>query len=174
MVEILLWKNSYGDHVHRIGQSRPVKIHVPMAIHPEYQEHSFDYLLHSLMRRSESSPPVLRYGRWATLTDAELQRMVAEVAGSGGDQSRPPRQTRCLDGTASQRSLGRQMVHSHISDLDLTLRLSYPAIRIEVAAGLASARASARPTAGCPDWLPSRSSLGENVGCALRLMVCGQ
>lgn len=40
-----------NDRVHRIGQTRPVTVHVPMAIHPGYQHNSFDCLLHSLMTR---------------------------------------------------------------------------------------------------------------------------
>ncbi|WP_297778217.1 DEAD/DEAH box helicase [uncultured Roseovarius sp.] len=40
-----------NDRVHRIGQTRPVTVHVPMAIHPGYQHNSFDCLLHSLMAR---------------------------------------------------------------------------------------------------------------------------
>ncbi len=40
-----------NDRVHRIGQTKPVEIHVPMAIHPGYREGSFDCLLHSLMQR---------------------------------------------------------------------------------------------------------------------------
>jgi len=40
-----------NDRIHRIGQTRPVTIHVPMAIHNGFREHSFDCLLHSLMQR---------------------------------------------------------------------------------------------------------------------------
>lgn len=40
-----------NDRVHRIGQTRPVTVHVPMAIHSGYQHNSFDCLLHSLMAR---------------------------------------------------------------------------------------------------------------------------
>jgi len=40
-----------NDRVHRIGQTRPVSIHIPMALHSGYQEHSFDCLLQSLMSR---------------------------------------------------------------------------------------------------------------------------
>jgi superfamily II DNA or RNA helicase len=40
-----------NDRVHRIGQARPVTVHVPMAIHPQYREDSFDCLLQSLMGR---------------------------------------------------------------------------------------------------------------------------
>ena len=39
-----------NDRTHRIGQTRPVTVHVPMAIHPEYVVTSFDCLLHDLMR----------------------------------------------------------------------------------------------------------------------------
>ncbi|MCC5795679.1 MAG: DEAD/DEAH box helicase [Chromatiales bacterium] len=38
-----------NDRVHRIGQSRSVTVHIPMAIHPGYLHKSFDCLLHSLM-----------------------------------------------------------------------------------------------------------------------------
>ena len=40
-----------NDRVHRIGQELPVTVHMPMAVHPAYREHSFDCLLHSLMNR---------------------------------------------------------------------------------------------------------------------------
>ncbi|MBY2964301.1 DEAD/DEAH box helicase [Rhizobium leguminosarum] len=40
-----------NDRVHRIGQGRPVTVHVPMAVHEGYREHSFDCLLQSLMMR---------------------------------------------------------------------------------------------------------------------------
>ncbi|MDW9567244.1 ATP-dependent helicase [Sinorhizobium meliloti] len=40
-----------NDRVHRIGQSRPVTVHLPMAVHEAYQEQSFDCLLQSLMMR---------------------------------------------------------------------------------------------------------------------------
>lgn len=40
-----------NDRVHRLGQTREVTIHVPLAIHPNYREQSFDLLLQSLMQR---------------------------------------------------------------------------------------------------------------------------
>ena len=40
-----------NDRVHRIGQTKPVSVHVPIAIHPDYRENSFDCLLQSLMQR---------------------------------------------------------------------------------------------------------------------------
>ncbi|RWR01442.1 hypothetical protein ED28_13185 [[Pantoea] beijingensis] len=43
-----------NDRVHRIGQKYPVHIHMPMAIHAGYQEHSFDCLLQGLMSRKRN------------------------------------------------------------------------------------------------------------------------
>ncbi|MGK7663524.1 MULTISPECIES: DEAD/DEAH box helicase [unclassified Marinovum] len=40
-----------NDRVHRIGQSKPVSVHIPMALHPELGAQSFDGLLQSLMQR---------------------------------------------------------------------------------------------------------------------------
>jgi helicase-like protein len=40
-----------NDRAHRIGQARPVTVHLPLAIHPEYRSQSFDCLLERLMRR---------------------------------------------------------------------------------------------------------------------------
>ena len=44
-----------NDRVHRLGQTHPVSIHVPMAIHPGFRENSFDCLLHSLMQRKRKA-----------------------------------------------------------------------------------------------------------------------
>lgn len=40
-----------NDRVHRIGQTLPVSVHIPMALHPELGAQSFDSLLQSLMQR---------------------------------------------------------------------------------------------------------------------------
>ncbi|MCA0045324.1 DEAD/DEAH box helicase [Celeribacter litoreus] len=40
-----------NDRVHRIGQERPVSVHIPLALHPELGAQSFDSLLQSLMQR---------------------------------------------------------------------------------------------------------------------------
>ena len=39
------------DRVYRIGQPREVHVYYPMAIHPDYPDHSFDSRLHSLLER---------------------------------------------------------------------------------------------------------------------------
>lgn len=39
------------DRVYRIGQTRPVHVYYPIAIHPTLEEHSFDLKLHALIER---------------------------------------------------------------------------------------------------------------------------
>lgn len=43
-----------NDRVYRIGQDKPVYIHIPMAIHPGYEEASFDMTLNSLLQRKRA------------------------------------------------------------------------------------------------------------------------
>lgn len=67
-----------NDRVHRIGQTRPVTVHVPMAIHPEYQQNSFDCLLHSLMTRKRRLASSALWPMGDTEEDAgHLQQMLA-------------------------------------------------------------------------------------------------
>jgi hypothetical protein len=40
-----------NDRTHRIGQTRPVTVHLPMAVHPDLGPASFDCLLHRLISR---------------------------------------------------------------------------------------------------------------------------
>ncbi|MCA8926997.1 MAG: DEAD/DEAH box helicase [Alphaproteobacteria bacterium] len=72
-----------NDRVHRIGQIHPVTIHIPMAIHGEFREHSFDCLLHSLMTRKRKLASSALWPMGDTGDDAEqLQKMLEEEAGS--------------------------------------------------------------------------------------------
>ena len=76
-----------NDRVHRIGQERPVTVHMPMAIHPSYREHSFDCLLHSLMNRKRRLASSALWPMGDTATDvANLQRdMAMEASDDSGD-----------------------------------------------------------------------------------------
>ena len=76
-----------NDRVHRIGQAKPVTIHVPMAIHAKYREHSFDCLLQSLMNRKRRLATSALWPMGDNATDAnELQHeMAKDVTASGGD-----------------------------------------------------------------------------------------
>lgn len=67
-----------NDRVHRLGQTRPVTIHMPMAIHPGYLENSFDCLLHSLMQRKRKLAASALWPMGDTQGDtAELQKMLS-------------------------------------------------------------------------------------------------
>lgn len=68
-----------NDRVHRIGQTKEVTIHVPMAIHGDFREKSFDCLLHSLMTRKRKLAASALWPMGDTEADAEmLQKMLAE------------------------------------------------------------------------------------------------
>ena len=43
-----------NDRIYRIGQTKDVTVHLPLAIHPTYGEGSFDCVLNDLMRRKTS------------------------------------------------------------------------------------------------------------------------
>lgn len=68
-----------NDRVHRIGQTKPVTVHMPMAIHPAFQEHSFDCLLNSLMTRKRNLAKSVLWPMGDTEDDADqLQAMLKE------------------------------------------------------------------------------------------------
>lgn len=76
-----------NDRVHRIGQTREVMIHVPMAIHSGYRENSFDCLLHSLMQRKRKLANSALWPMGDTEGDvSELHKILAgEQTASHGD-----------------------------------------------------------------------------------------
>jgi SNF2 family DNA or RNA helicase len=68
-----------NDRVHRIGQTRPVTVHVPIAIHPGYQHNSFDCLLHSLMTRKRRLASSALWPMGDTEEDASrIQKMLSD------------------------------------------------------------------------------------------------
>ena len=77
-----------NDRVHRIGQTRPVTVHVPMAIHPGYREHSFDCLLQSLMSRKRGLAKSALWPMGDTGEDAS--RLQSMLAGGKSDGSGEP------------------------------------------------------------------------------------
>lgn len=76
-----------NDRVHRIGQTRPVTVHVPMAVHPGRQHNSFDCLLHSLMVRKRRLATAALWPMGDTREDtSQLQQMLSEEeAAASGD-----------------------------------------------------------------------------------------
>lgn len=76
-----------NDRIHRLGQARPVTVHVPLAIHPAYREQSFDLLLQSLMQRKRRLASSALWPMGDGEGDvAQLQQMMQATAdAAGGD-----------------------------------------------------------------------------------------
>lgn len=67
-----------NDRVHRIGQTKDVTIHIPMAIHPLYKKDSFDCLLHNIMNRKRRLASAALWPMGDTSTDTDdLQHSIA-------------------------------------------------------------------------------------------------
>lgn len=70
-----------NDRVHRIGQNKEVTIHIPMSIHKDFREHSFDCLLHSLMNRKRRLASTALWPMGDTDDDADqLQKLLSEAS----------------------------------------------------------------------------------------------
>ena len=68
-----------NDRVHRIGQTRPVTVHIPMAVHPDYGHGSFDCILHSLMVRKRKLASAALWPMGETGEEAsQLQKQILE------------------------------------------------------------------------------------------------
>jgi hypothetical protein len=69
-----------NDRIHRIGQTRSVEVHLPIAVHPNFGSQSFDCRLQALMlRKSQLSRAVL----WPMGdTDADSAALVDELTRS--------------------------------------------------------------------------------------------
>ncbi len=75
-----------NDRVHRLGQTQSVHVHIPLAIHPEYREHSFDCLLHSLMQKKRKLAKSALWPMGDTEADsAGLQQQVGSAAAYEAD-----------------------------------------------------------------------------------------
>lgn len=76
-----------NDRIHRLGQKRPVFVHVPLAIHPTYREQSFDLLLQSLMQRKRRLASAALWPMGDTEGDvSQLQEMLkGDATGAQGD-----------------------------------------------------------------------------------------
>jgi superfamily II DNA or RNA helicase len=76
-----------NDRIHRIGQKHSVQVHVPMAIHPGYQEHSFDCLLNSLMQKKRRMADQALWPMGDTKADAEAlqSELRLEMRAEAGD-----------------------------------------------------------------------------------------
>ena len=89
MIHLSRWWNpaveeQCNDRVHRIGQQRPVTVHVPLAIHPGYREQSFDCLLQSLMQRKRRMASQALWPMGDTREDFDGLRAGLEMEGTVG------------------------------------------------------------------------------------------
>jgi hypothetical protein len=76
-----------SDRVYRLGQSRPVTIHVPIAVHPLLGDASFDAVLDMLLseKRALSREIVVP----TTMTEGDFKRMMAALVGDEASVSDP-------------------------------------------------------------------------------------
>ena len=87
------------DRVFRIGQTRPVYVHLPMAVHPEFGEYSFDLKLDALlMSKRSGNSAILAPTKWSSddvkaLFDATTHeaRRQSSMATADGRSKRAPR-----------------------------------------------------------------------------------
>lgn len=70
-----------NDRVYRIGQSKPVTIHVPMALHPTLGDRSFDANLDRLLERKRS---LSRHMLAPPVGDADVGVLFDETIGTAG------------------------------------------------------------------------------------------
>jgi superfamily II DNA or RNA helicase len=72
-----------NDRVFRIGQDKPVTVHIPMAVHPNYGGDSFDVKLNALLERKRSlsrdmlAPPV---------SDSDASELFGQTVGASTRQ----------------------------------------------------------------------------------------
>ena len=74
-----------NDRIYRIGQTRDVTVHLPLAIHPGYREGSFDCVLNDLMRRKTS---LARAALWPP-TDSDFDNGMLVTGTVGADPLDP-------------------------------------------------------------------------------------
>ena len=70
-----------NDRIYRIGQTRDVTVHLPMAIHPTTPEQSFDHVLDELLRHKWE---LARSALWPpAVADRDLGQLVEGLLGTG-------------------------------------------------------------------------------------------
>ncbi|MDC0948858.1 DEAD/DEAH box helicase, partial [Gammaproteobacteria bacterium] len=75
-----------NDRVHRIGQTEDISIHIPMAVHPDFVDQSFDCLLHRLMQRKRKLATSVLWPA-GDLSD-DVSALQAGLSGDGSEHGR--------------------------------------------------------------------------------------
>jgi SNF2 domain-containing protein len=76
-----------NDRTHRIGQTKPVTVHIPLAVHPGLGPGSFDCLLQRLMKRKRSLAERILWPAEATEGETRLLYDGVLAAGTGPEES---------------------------------------------------------------------------------------
>ena len=82
-----------NDRTHRIGQMKPVTVHIPLAVHPRLGTGSFDCLLQRLMKRKRSLAERILWPTEATENETKLL-YDAVIAGKADDNFESTRSTK--------------------------------------------------------------------------------
>jgi hypothetical protein len=96
-----------NDRTHRIGQRRPVSIHIPLALHPRWGVDSFDGLLQALMERKRRLAEQVLWPACDTPEDA-----AALQAGLARDVAAEQSIARFDDAALSASIVGSQRFHA--------------------------------------------------------------
>lgn len=75
-----------NDRTHRIGQARPVTVHIPLAVHPRLGPSSFDCLLQRLMKRKRGIADAVLWPQESE--EAELLTLYESVIAPGETDER--------------------------------------------------------------------------------------
>ncbi|WP_054210687.1 DEAD/DEAH box helicase [Bosea vaviloviae] len=84
-----------NDRTHRIGQTRPVTVHIPLAVHPRLGPKSFDCLLQRLMRRKRNLAESVLWPQESG--DAELASLYNSILEKEEVTSEKPEEMRLFD-----------------------------------------------------------------------------
>ena len=69
------------DRIYRIGQERSVEVYLPIAVHPEYGDASFDERLHTLLERKRNLSRQVLGMAGGGASDSELQDLFRDTVG---------------------------------------------------------------------------------------------
>ncbi len=69
-----------SDRIYRLGQNKPVTIHLPIAVHPELGDNSFDVVLDSMLTRKRTLSQEIVVP--TTMTEEDFRNMFATLVGA--------------------------------------------------------------------------------------------
>jgi superfamily II DNA or RNA helicase len=100
-----------NDRTHRIGQTRPVTVHIPMAVHPDLGPASFDCLLHRLVTRKIGLASDVLSG--ADVNEGDL-RLLYDASVLGRVVDEVPREFSLADGVPDRKDLDLEFLAENV------------------------------------------------------------